>query len=113
MNTDEGIALLSDKRSAKRRSGAKNLRRLQDPGACPELLMALEKEVLDPRTWETQYQMVMALGECGCSSALPALEQLAEQVTEGKGALEPMVYTAVGDALVRLGRKHDNDPLPV
>ncbi|HEX8600306.1 MAG TPA: HEAT repeat domain-containing protein [Chloroflexia bacterium] len=105
---EEAVELLQDKASPKRRSGAKRLRKLKDPAACPQLLQALEKEVQDPRTWETQYQIIMALGECGCTDALSYLEQLAGQSFEATS-----VYSALGDAIVRLGRAYQDDAKPV
>jgi HEAT repeat protein len=105
---DEAIALLGHARSPKRRAGAKRLRRLRDPRACPALLEALQREVRDRRTWETQYHLIMALAECGCPEALPYLRDLAEMPFEAT-----MIYTALGDALVRLGRDHPDDPMPV
>lgn len=95
---------LSDKSSPKRRSAAKKLRKLKDHSAGPALLTALELEVEDPRTWETQYQMIMALGECCYKQALPFLEQLSRQDFEAK-----MVYVAIGDSIVRLARPEPND----
>ncbi|MFF7777545.1 HEAT repeat domain-containing protein [Streptomyces tanashiensis] len=93
----EAIRRLHDSSSAKRRSAAKRLRRLGDPSAGPALLEALKNEVKDARTWETQYQMTMALGTCGSPSDLPYLRDL---------VLRPetlhAVHTAGGDAIVRL-----------
>jgi HEAT repeat protein len=92
----ELVALLSHKSSAKRRAAAKQLRKMKDHSAGPALLRALEQEVRDPRTWETQYHMVMAIAESGYAEALPFIRSLVA------ARLEPMVFTAVGDALVRL-----------
>ena len=99
---------LSNSRSPKRRRAAKSLRQLCDAVAGPALLEALREEMKDPRTWETQYQMVMALGECGYREALPYLEELAKKQLEAT-----IVYTALGDAIVRLSAKTDNDIRPV
>jgi HEAT repeat protein len=96
----DAIALLTHSQSAKRRSGAKRLRKLGDPRACPPLLEALNNEVRDPRTWETQYQMAMAIGECNCRDALPYLHELALQRFEAT-----MVDKAIGGATVRLSRQ--------
>jgi HEAT repeat protein len=100
----ELVALLSHKSSAKRRAAAKQLRKMKDSAAAPALLRALEEEVRDPRTWETQYHMVMAIAENGYAEALPFIRSL---VT---ARLEPMVFTAVGDALVRLDVRISEDP---
>src|SRR5262245_35333653 len=104
----EAIGLLRHKLSPKRRSGAKRLRKLRRPEAGPALLAALEAEVRDPRTWETQYQMIMALAESDYGPALPYLEELSRQPFEAT-----MVYTALGDALVRLGNTSAGDAEPV
>ena len=102
------IVLLSDRHSPKRRSAAKQLRKLKHPAAGPALLTALQQEVRDPRTWETQYQMIMALGECNHIRALPYLKTLAAQPFDAT-----MVYLALGDAIVRLERIHDHDATPL
>ena len=102
------IEQLSSPQSAKRRTAARKLRKLGDPVAGPALLAALEREVLDARTWETQYQMVMAVGECGYREALPFLKNLANRSIEAT-----MVYVALGDAIVRLSRTGPSDALPI
>ncbi|WP_233289190.1 hypothetical protein [Kitasatospora sp. MBT63] len=88
---------LGHRLSPKRRSAASRLRRLADPAAGPALLEALQTEVRDARTWETQYQMVMALGTCGHRPALGLLRDLARRPFEATA-----VYVALGDAIVRL-----------
>ena len=100
----EAIAMLTASLSAKRRSGAKRLRKLGDQHAGAPLFQALKKEIQDPRTWETQYQMIAAIGECNFRDALPYLHELA-----GRPFDATMVYTAIGDAIVRLSRKADDD----
>ena len=104
----DDIQLLEDKRSPKRRSAAKRLRKLGDVAAGPALLKRAKKEILDPRTWETQYQLIMAIGECEYVDALPFLESLSETKIEAT-----MVYVGIGDALVRLKSKGGNDVAPV
>jgi len=102
------IAQLRDNASAKRRSAAKRLRKIGLSSACPALLDALQQELRDERTWETQYQMVMALGASGCTAALPLLRELALQHMKAT-----IVLVAVGDAIVRLARRFEHDPDPV
>ena len=104
----EAITQLTDARSARRRAAAKRLRALAAPAAGPALLEALRREVRDPRTWETQYQMIMALATCGHQPALPFLRELALKPLDAT-----MIYVALGDAIVRLSRDHPNDPTPV
>lgn len=101
---NESLAQLEAPKSAKRRSAAKKLRKLKVGTAGPALLVALKKEVEDPRTWETQYQLVMALGECEYRDALPYLVALSNRSFEAT-----MVYMALGDAIVRLSRSQPND----
>ncbi|GGR47764.1 hypothetical protein GCM10010497_58930 [Streptomyces cinereoruber] len=97
LTLDEAVAQLDHRLSTKRRSAAARLRRLADPAAGPSLLEALRREVRDTRTWETQYQMVMALGTCGYRPALGLIRELAQRPVEAT-----MVYTALGDAVIRL-----------
>jgi HEAT repeat protein len=102
------IEQLTHPRSSQRRSAAKKLRQSRNIQAGNYLLSALAKEVQDPRTWETQYQMIMALAECGYKKSLSYLRKLASSAS-----LEPMIYVALGDAIVRLARRSDNDPTPI
>ena len=76
------IEQLSNKASAKRRSAAKKLRKIKAKEAGPALLAALKNELKDQRTWETQYQMIMALGESSYTESLDFLLQLADQEFE-------------------------------
>ena len=91
------IEQLQHKSSAKRRAAAKKLRKLKAKEAGPALLAALKNELKDKRTWETQYQMIMALGESGYTESLEFLIQLAGQEFEAT-----MVYVAIGDSIIRL-----------
>ncbi|MFF2147464.1 HEAT repeat domain-containing protein [Kitasatospora sp. NPDC058190] len=99
---DEAVTQLGHRLSPKRRSAATRLRRLADPTAGPSLLEALKLEVRDARTWETQYQIVMALGMCGHRPALGLLRDLAQRPFKAT-----MVYVALGDAIVRLSAPKD------
>jgi HEAT repeat protein len=64
LTLEKALIQLSDRASAKRRSAAKRLGKLADETAGPALLHALQREIGDRRTWETQYEMIMALGAC-------------------------------------------------
>lgn len=108
LTATEAISQLSDSRSPRRRAAAKRLRTLADPAAGPALTDALRREVQDPRTWETQYQLVMAVAMSDYRPALRFLRELAVSPFEAT-----MVYVAIGDAIVRLGRESPNDPAPV
>ncbi|MFJ4672690.1 HEAT repeat domain-containing protein [Kitasatospora purpeofusca] len=102
LTLEEAVAQLGHRLSPKRRSAASRLRRLADPAAGPALLEALQREVRDARTWETQYQIVMALGMCGHRPALGLLRDLAQRPFRAT-----MVYVALGDAIVRLSAPED------
>jgi hypothetical protein len=91
------IDMLRDPHSARRRSAAKKLRAAGQPSAAPALRDALREEVKDRRTWETQYQLVMALAACDTSADARQLVETLFAVD-----LEPMVHVAAGDAAVRL-----------
>lgn len=104
----EDIELLQHPRSPKRRAAAKRLRKRGDISAGPYLLSALRKEVEDPRTWETQYQLVMAIGECQYVDALPFLKDFVVRPLEAT-----MIYVGLGDALVRLQIQSLEDGAPI
>lgn len=101
---NEIMEQLRDKKSQKRRSAAKKLRKLKDIDAGPYLLAALENELNDERTWETQYQMIMAIGECDYKPALPFLNGFLKQDNKAT-----MLYVAIGDAIVRLSTENERD----
>lgn len=98
----ELIIQLKDKRSAKRRAAAKKIRKSKDSSYEKYLFEALRLEVKDPRTWETQYQLIMALGECKCYQSLPFLKQLSCDSFDST-----MVKVAIGDAIFRLTPKNN------
>lgn len=100
--TDD-IELLEASRSQQRRSAAKRLRKLGDIAAGPALLARLTVEVHDVRTWETQYELIMALAECRYTEALSFLETFSRTTLEAT-----MIYVAIGDALVRLQADADD-----
>lgn len=108
LTLDEAVAQLDDRSSAKRRAAAKRLRKLAVTAAGPALLLALQREVLDLRTWETQYQMAMALGACDHRPAVPFLSDLAQRPLEAT-----MVYVALGDSIVRLRSAEEGVSVPV
>ncbi|NRA80454.1 MAG: hypothetical protein HRU18_19810 [Pseudoalteromonas sp.] len=80
------------------------MRKLKDVDAGPFLLAALENELNDERTWETQYQMIMAIGECDYKPALPFLNEFVKQDNKAT-----MLYVAIGDAIVRLSTENERD----
>lgn len=99
----QDIEQLSHPRSPNRRAAAKRLRNLGDVAAGPPLLAALKEELNDDRTWETQYQMIMAIGHCNYKDALPYIQSLISHQIGG------MVDVAIGDTILRLSRAHEDD----
>jgi hypothetical protein len=108
MTLEQAIGQLDDRASGKRKSAAIRLRRLADNSAGPALLEALLRETRDRRTWETQYQLAMALGASDYRPALVDLQRLALDAD-----VMPAVYAAFGDAIVRLGRGEPDDAEPI
>ena len=98
------LDLLKHSQSSKRKSGAKKLRKMQNKEAGPNLLLALEKEIADPRTWETQYQLIMAIGECEITDGMSFMRNLSHQNFEAT-----MVYMAIGDTIIRLAFANNDD----
>jgi HEAT repeat protein len=92
----------------KRRTAAHALRNLKIPATGPALLEALREELQNPQSWDTQYQMIMALGECRHYEALPLLREL---IPAKRGQL--MISIALGDSIVRLSSVDRHDVAPI
>lgn len=63
--TAELLDQLTNKKSDKRRSAAKALRKLRDASIGPVLFKAVKQEISDNRTWATQCCMLSALADSG------------------------------------------------
>lgn len=92
------VEQLDDSKSANRRSAAKKLRNSGDPDAAAAQLTALRREVEDLRTWETQYQMIMALGHCLHVEATEFLMALSREGKEWAGG-KPATLQCLANAL--------------
>lgn len=108
LNTDEALRLLGHRHSPQRRRGAKRLRALADRDTASHIRTALQLERKDERTWETQYQLIMALGATGDRSDINLLRDIVATPLDAT-----IIYCAVGDAIVRLGRKSNDDSGPL
>ncbi|MYQ43801.1 HEAT repeat domain-containing protein [Streptomyces sp. SID4985] len=108
MTSEKALIQLSDRASAKRRSAAKRLGELADEVAGPALLHALQREISDSRTWETQYEMVMALGACDYRPAISFLAELAQRPMD-----DTALYVALGDSIVRLRSAQEGYAAPL
>lgn len=96
--------LLADKRS----SAAKRLRKQGNVEAGSAIFVALKKELKDRRTWNSQWEMLLALGELRYYEALPYLWELTALETPNT-----ILYSGLGDAIVRLSSRTVIDYRPV
>ncbi|MEU9450646.1 HEAT repeat domain-containing protein [Streptomyces sp. NPDC048277] len=108
LTLEEAINQLSNRASAKRRSAAKRLGKLANETAGPALLHALQREIGDRRTWETQYEIIMSLGACGYRPAIGLLAEIAQEPTD-----DTALYLALGDSIVRLRSSQDGFAAPL
>ncbi len=67
-STADLLQQLNDRKSDKRRTAARALRKLRDPATGPALFEALQKEFQDTRTWATQCCILCAIADSGWSS---------------------------------------------
>lgn len=100
--------LLRDLRNAnavRRRRAVVAIRKLKDRSCGSAILESLRREREAGCGWEGQYHMIMALGELDYRPAYGFLRELADEAFEAT-----LLYTALGEALLRLGRTYGNDP---
>ncbi|WP_316771533.1 HEAT repeat domain-containing protein [Pedobacter frigiditerrae] len=111
LTNDELLQLTNDLKnsaSGKRRSAAKKIGKNEIIQLGDELYNAYLKEREDKRTWETQTEMILALGKIGYQKALPELKHIID-----KNEPHDMVTIASARSYVRLKRKDLNDAQPV
>ena len=70
---------LSSGTPPKIRKAAKAIARNNETGYCDQLLSALESLLDKPKSWQTQSDVIKALGATDCQAAVPRLKQLIEQ----------------------------------
>lgn len=99
---------LESKQSAKRRSAAKKIGKNKLEQLGEELYKAYVKEREDKRTWETQTEMILALGRIGYSKTLDDLKLIID-----RNEPHDMITIAAARSYVRLKRKNLNDAQPV
>lgn len=92
----------------RRRKAVVRIRKSREKRFGEHLLETLREESRETWNWEIRYHLIMALGELGYRPACPFLRGLSLEETEST-----LLYTALGEALVRLGRTFDNDPAPL
>jgi len=99
---------LQNKLSGKRRSAAKKIGKNQLKQLGDDLYTAYIKEHQDKRTWETQTEMIIALGKIGYTKALPDLKTIID-----KNEPHDMITIAAARSYVRLKRRDLSDVRPV
>jgi hypothetical protein len=105
---DELIRLLRNYHYARRRDAVIRIRRNRDRSLGPPLFDALKRECAAQRNWENLYHMIMALNEIEYKPAYDFLKELAGEEHEAT-----ILYTALGEALIRLGTRFEGDPAPL
>ncbi|MFP3599209.1 hypothetical protein [Chryseobacterium sp. SIMBA_029] len=108
MTIDEIIEKLNSKKSADRRRGAKEIGKLKIVQLGEELYQKYVIEKLDKRTWETQYEMIKALGSIEFKKAIEEIEQIVRT-----NIPHDMITMASGTTYVQLKRKSIHDAAPV
>lgn len=108
MTTEEIKSKLHSTKSADRRSAAKEIGKLKLADFADSLYQAYLKERTDKRTWETQVEMILALGLLDYKNALKEIEPIVR-------ANDPhdMITYAAAHTYVRLKRKSLHDASPV
>ncbi len=94
--------------SPKRRAAAKKIGKLNIKELENELLECYIKEKSDSRTWETQVEMIRALGKI---KALPAIILMEEIIKDPKKDASTTVAATI--AYIRLKRSDNNDATPI
>lgn len=99
---------LFDSLSSNRRKAAKIIQKYNIVELGDSLFRAYQKEKLDKRTWETQMEMINALGKINFKPALSIWEEII-----AKNKRLDAITSAAALAYVRLMRKNNNDISPV
>jgi hypothetical protein len=107
MTIEEIINNLESKKSADRRRAAKEIGKRKHIDLADDLYRAYLTELKDARTWETQVEMILALGLLDHKSALREIEPV---VRINKP--NDMVTYAAAQTFVRLKRQSLNDAAP-
>ena len=111
ISIDEVIQLeqeLQNSQSAKRRSVAKKIGKNKLTQLGDQLYNAYKKECKDKRTWETQTEMILALGRIDYKKALPDIKEIVD-----KNEPHDMITIAAARSYVRLKRKDLSDVEPI
>ena len=99
---------LTNKASAVRRRAAKNIRKYNLVELGEELYLSYLHERKDKRTWETQMEMINALGKIRDTAVLTYLEEILE-----KNKRLDAITSSAALAYIRITRQSNNDIKPV
>jgi hypothetical protein len=108
MTTDEILEKLNSKKSTDRRRGAKEIGKVKIVELGEELYEKYLIERLDKRTWETQCEMIKALGSIDFRKAINEIEQIVRT-----NIPHDTITIVAGTTYVQLKRKSINDGSPV
>jgi hypothetical protein len=108
MTTDEILEKLNSKKSADRRRGAKEIGKVKIVQLGEELYQKYLIEKLDKRTWETQCEMIKALGSIDFKKAINEIEQIVRT-----NIPHDMITIVSATSFVQLKRKTIYDGSPV
>jgi hypothetical protein len=107
MTTEEIRTKLHSTKSADRRRAAKETSSLKLTDLGEDLFQAYLKETKDKRTWETQVEMILALGLLDYKNSLPKIEQIVRI-----NVPNDMITYAAAQSYVRLKRQSLTDASP-
>ncbi len=108
MTLDDIKIKLFSKKSGDRKRAAKEIGKQNLTLLADDLYNAYLKEIADKRTWETQVEMILALGVLDFKNALPQIEQIVRA-----NISHDMITYAAAQTYVRLKRNSLNDATPV
>jgi hypothetical protein len=108
MTVDEVKEKLLSKKSADRLSAAKRISKERIIELADQIFAAYTKEKQDKRTWESQSEMIKALGVLDYKPALPDIEKIVRQ-----NIPHDMITMNAATAFVQLIRKNIHDAQPV
>ena len=107
MTTEEIKIKLHSTKYVDRKRAAKEIGKLKLTDFADDLYQAYLKEAKDKRTWETQVEMILALGLLHYKNALTEIEQIVR-----KNVPNDMITNAAAQSYVRLKRQSLTDASP-
>lgn len=108
MTNKEIIEELTSKKSSDRRRAAKKIGKMKVTELGDDIYKAYLKEKNDKRTWETQTEMIKAIGEIRYKQAIVDIEIIVKQNTP-----HDMITSAAATSYIQLKMKSIKDASPV